>query len=242
MRFSSLLLTLGLLPFFPAAAAEPLGVKPGRVVLTVLPDSILPLDFASFDGLLCPGAGLLKGGGHHGQCGATVPNGSDRQGEADEIEGTIASQLETFTLDIVYQPTRLYLRSSEPWLASCGLFDFEVTLDPKAMQPLSRLVLAPAGRARGVFSLLLEAAVVVRFEAVADGKVVEVPTTVKLPVGGPYALTARTESHESNLALLVREESEGWAGAVSCSSPPRHCPDLCLTAPEKKLEALSTPR
>lgn len=58
-------------------------------------------------------------------------------------------------------------------------------------------------------------------------------TTVKLPVGGPYALVDGSEAPESNVALLVRQEAEGWAGAVSCTSPSSPCPDLCLTAAEK---------
>lgn len=240
MRFFIVLIVLGISAPPGAVDASSLAVKPGRATLAIAPlsGSVLPLDLTLYDHLLCPG-GTSKGRPPRGQCGATVENGTERTDPIEVILGV--SQLIGGKTLVPLEVIALDLLGPEPWITPCGSFDFSVALDPWKEQPVSRLTLAPDGEAPyGVFSALLEAAIILRFDALGGGRV-EVPARIRIPMGGPYALVDPEMSKDkglSNLVLLARREDEEWEPALSCTSPPKRCPDFCLTASKKTVDEL----
>lgn len=239
MRFA-VLLALALAAAAPAVAT-PLPFKPGTVTLAVPPafESSLGIDFERFTPALCNGAPVKDGPTGRIDCGASVGDTKIDPIEALLLDFSGKPELAIARLEVL----SLELSGLAPWQAPCGTFDLKVTLDPRAAQPVSTLTLIPEGTApSGSFSGFLEAAVSLRFEATAGGRVVEIPTQIKIPMGGPYALADLSpeagQGARSNVALLLRRNGDSWTRTASCASPPLDCPDFCLTASKKALDEL----
>lgn len=209
---AALLALAGLaLPARPAGAQpDAAQIVPGNVTLelaSTLPFS-LDADTQTLETALC---GFYDGQGGAGEVGLTSSN--------DGTSGFIVPVLEV-AFGVLADTARVsaggfHWPGAGPAATSCGPWSYAVILDPDAVQPTSDLVL---GRAAGSeptapFAGIVEAAALIRFSALGDGRTLELPVLLRLEIAGRWTVAEEADvfAGGSNLLLLVERQAASAA-------------------------------
>jgi hypothetical protein len=245
----------------PALAQQPTAATlraPGEVALELsdLATSTLGIHPVILNEALCPPlpGGPISGG--VGECGITVNNGGPPR--------TFNLVVNHYTLNTDGTTTatafsdRLSLVGAKPFESSCGMWSFEVTLDPHAAQPSSaiRLGRPAAGAYTAWFSGTATVAALLRFTEVTSHQVQEIPTTLTLDLAGRWTALAKGGASTTtgspiltfkpgSLALMVERRAEwaslptitsgGCQGGFFCGCGHR----LAFTAPQALVDTLN---
>ena len=226
----------------------------------------------SLNEVLCP---PLPGGpqtGGVGECGITVKNDGPPQGFHTMIgnspsKGTGSPQglnlkINNYTFNpdgtvtATALPSRLALSGPEPFEGSCAYWDYEVVLNPHAVQPPSaiRLGRPAAGATTAWFAGSVTVAALFRFTRLDTHQVLEVPSTLTIDLAGRWTALLQSTTTFSpkpttvvtgSLVLMVEKRAEwetlpyiasGWCqGGISCYCGHR----LAFAAPQTTIDILN---
>jgi hypothetical protein len=225
----------------PATAAS-WTVEPGAVSFSFPPElpTDLGLDLAAISSAICPPAerhlAKITASGNCSLGGS--PEGNRETGDVTAALAHGAVLEAGQTNELALSVTTFDFVGAAPLQTACGAFDFSLSLDPDARQPLSELLFvvtddrAPAG----TFSGILRAHVLLHLTPVGGGHPLDLPLELDLPVGGPWTLAGGTP------VLLARREDGVWRAAASCLETARRCGPFCLTGSAARIDPLNRKR
>jgi hypothetical protein len=136
-------------------------------------------------------------------------------------------------------PRSLKLAGPQPFNTACGSWRYWLSLDPRATQRITKVVLRPdagdslAGDLHGVLPM----ATVLHFEGVDSARRIDVPLTLRLDLKGRWAgvplplADGVLDPVASNLVLFADSSRESWAGRRECVNLRPFVGEVCLSAP-----------
>lgn len=221
----------------PATAAS-WTVEPGSVSFSFPPQlpTDLGLDLAAISSAICPPVerrlAKITASGNCSLGGS--PEGNRETGDvtAALAHGAVLDAGQTNELSLTV--TAFGFAGAAPLQTACGAFDFSLSLDPDARQPLSELlfVVTDDRVPAGTFSGILRAHALLHLTPAGAGHALDLPLALDLPVGGPWTLAAGTP------VLLARRENGVWRAVPSCLETARPCGPLCLNGSAARIDSL----
>jgi hypothetical protein len=147
-------------------------------------------------------------------------------------------------------PRALKLAGPQPFNTACGSWRYWLSLDPRATQRISKIVLRPdagdplAGDLHGK----LRIAAILHFEDIEAARRIDVPLTLRLDLTGRWAAVplplaaGMLDPAASNLVLFAESSGGEWRGRKECLGLRPFVGEVCLSTPPSLLKSLHVNR